>query len=133
MNLSKTSDKANILAIKDKILGVVDDVARRKKGEFFTPKECVDEANRYMELELGSDYRQKYVVWDPCCGTGGLTVGYKYAELYQSTLEQSDIDLMVASSINPKNSTKFQFDFLNDDDSKLPPKLLDHIKKGHVS
>jgi hypothetical protein len=66
-------------------------------------------------------------VWDPAWGTGNLTRDYKFKELYVSTLNQSDIDTANQMGYNPE-ATKFQFDFLNDPDEKLPQGLRDAIE-----
>lgn len=90
---------------------LVEDTNRRKKGEFYTPTLFVDYAHRMIEKELGEDWREKYVVWDNCCGTCNLTRDYRFGELYCSTLEQSELE--IGSRYNPE-AVKFQFDFLND-------------------
>lgn len=112
---------------KEKLTGFVDrlveDSTRRRKGEFFTPTTFVDKSQEYITNALGSDWRDEYVVWDCAWGTGNLTRDYQFKELYCSTLEQSDIDTANQAGYNP-NAVKFQFDFLNDDDSKLPAGLV---------
>lgn len=72
---------------------------------------------------------RKFVVWDNSAGTLNLTRDYKFKELYCSTLEQSDIDTANQMGYNPE-ATKFQFDFLNDSDEKLPQGLKDAIDNG---
>jgi len=112
---------------KEKLTGFIDrlveDSTRRRKGEFFTPTMFVDKSQEYITSVLGPDWRDEYVVWDCAWGTGNLTRDYQFKELYCSTLEQSDIDTANQAGYNP-NAVKFQFDFLNDDDSKLPAGLL---------
>lgn len=100
-----------------------------KTGAFYTPKHIVDEAHKMISENLGADWKEKYVVWDPAWGTGNLTRDYKFKELYVSTLEQCDIDTANQMGYNPE-AIKFQFDFLNDDDSKLPQSLQDAINSG---
>ena len=112
---------------KEKLTGFVDrlieDVTRRRKGEFFTPTAFVDKSQEYITRALGPDWRDEYVVWDCAWGTGNLTRDYQFKELYCSTLEQSDLDTAEQAGYNP-NATKFKFDFLNDDDSNLPAGLI---------
>ena len=112
---------------KEKLTGFVDrlieDVTRRRKGEFFTPTAFVDKSQEYITRALGPDWRDEYVVWDCACGTGNLTRDYQFKELYCSTLEQSDLDTAEQAGHNP-SATKFQFDFLNDDDNNLPAGLI---------
>lgn len=112
-------EKENLTGLVDRI---VEDTVRRRKGEFFTPTVFVDESQKYITDALGPEWREEYVVWDCAWGTGNLTRDYKFKELYCSTLEQSDIDTANQIGYN-RSATKFQFDFLNDDDGKLPAGL----------
>lgn len=102
---------------------------RRRKGVYYTPTAFVDLAHKYISDTFGSDWKEKYIVWDPAWGTGNLTRDYKFKELYCSTLEASDIHTANQMGYNPE-ATKFQFDFLNDDDSKVPQSLQDAINSG---
>lgn len=108
---------------------LVEDVTRRKQGEFFTPSIWVDKAHEYIESVYGENWKEEYVVWDPAWGTGNLTRDYKFKELYVSTLNQSDIDTANQMGYNPE-SVKFQYDFLNDDYEKLPEGLREAIEGG---
>ena len=57
----------------------------------------------------------------------GLTNKYN---IWASTLDQQDVDVMhdrIKNGANLLDSHVFQFDFLNDDFSKLPAPLLDII------
>jgi hypothetical protein len=118
--------KEVLTAIVDRL---VEDTTRRKQGEFFTPAIWVDKAHEYISSVFGDDWKEKYVVWDPAWGTGNLTRDYKFKELYVSTLNQSDIDTANQMGYNPEG-VKFQFDFLNDGDEKLPQGLRDAIENG---
>lgn len=106
---------------------LIEDVNRRRKGEFYTPKLFVDYAHKMIEKQLGADWREKFVVWDNCCGTKNLTKDYNFAELYCSTLEQSELEM--SAKYNP-NSTSFQFDFLNDSLDKLPMGLKNAFEQN---
>ncbi len=117
-------EKEVLTSIVDRL---VEDTTRRKQGEFFTPTIWVDKAHEYIASVFGEDWKEKYVVWDPAWGTGNLTRDYKFKELYVSTLNQSDIDTANQMGYNPE-ATKFQFDFLNDPDEKLPQGLRDAIE-----
>jgi hypothetical protein len=119
-------EKEGLTSIVDRL---VEDTTRRKQGEFFTPTIWVDKAHEYISSVFGEDWKEKYVVWDPAWGTGNLTRDYKFKELYVSTLNQSDIDTANQMGYNPE-ATKFQFDFLNDPDEKLPQGLRDSIERG---
>jgi hypothetical protein len=113
-------------AILDRL---IEDVTRRKQGEFFTPTIWVNKSYEYIASVYGDDWKEKYIVWDCSWGTGNLTRDYKFKELYVSTLNQSDIDTANQMGYNPE-ATKFQFDFLNDSYEKLPKGLRDAIESG---
>lgn len=115
-------EKEMMVSNKDML---VDDVVRRKGGEYFTPIPFVSLAHEYISRAFGDDWKEKYIVWDPAAGVSNLTRDYKFKELYISTLEQTDIDTSNMARYNP-NAIKFQFDFLNDGFSKLP----DGLKKA---
>lgn len=108
---------------------IVEDATRRWKGEFFTPTDFVDLAHKYISDEFGSDWKERFVVWDSCCGTMNLTRDYRFKELYCSTLEESDLETAEQHGYNPE-AVKFQYDFLNDDEDKLPEGLREAIGSG---
>ena len=118
-------EKMKFTEISDRL---IEDTKRRKEGAFFTPTIFVDYAHKMISEQFGEDWKEKYVVWDNCCGSCNLTRDYKFKELYCSTLEQSELD--IAKSYNTE-AVKFQYDFLNDDqddlfseESKLPQGLI---------
>jgi hypothetical protein len=112
-------EKDWLVAICDRL---IEDTSRRFRGEFFTPTEWVEEAHRMIETEFGEDWKEKYVVWDPACGTCNLTRDYKFKELYASTINEEDIGIANQRGYNSE-AVKFQFDFLNDPDEKFPEGL----------
>ncbi len=115
-------EKRIFASISDRL---IEDTNRRNKGEFYTPTLFADYAHKMIEKELGSHWKENYVVWDPACGTKNLTRDYRFKELYCSTLEQAELD--ISKNYN-KEATSFQFDFLNDslDDLKVnAPGLLE--------
>ena len=103
-------ERMNFTAIADRLL---EDTTRRRQGCFNTPTKFVDFAHRMIEKELGENWRDEYVVYDCCCGTGNLTRDYRFKELYCSTLDKGELEL--GSRYNPE-ATKWQMDFLNDGD-----------------
>lgn len=119
-------ERAAFTAIYDRLL---EDVKRRRNGEFYTPTPFVNLAHRLIAEELGEDWRERFVVWDCAWGTGNLTRDFRFARLYASTNEAAELDL--GKPYNPE-ATKFRFDFLNDpiDDlfAALPTPLLDDLK-----
>lgn len=108
--------REHLTAVVDRL---VQDITRRKQGEFFTPTIWVDKAHDYIASVYGDDWKEKYVVWDPAWGTGNLTRDYKFKELYASTLVYADIETANQMGYNPE-AVKFQSDFLNDDYDFLP-------------
>ena len=100
---------------------------RERKGAFFTPQIWVEKSQKYLTDTFGKDWQDEYYIWDCCAGTGNLLNGLvnKY-NVYASTLDQQDVDVMkdrIKNGANLLESHVFQFDFLNDDFSKLPPSL----------
>lgn len=111
-------EKMRFSEISDRL---IEDTNRRNKGEFYTPTLFVDYAHDMISKEFGEDWKEKYIVWDNCCGTKNLTRDYYFKELYCSTLEQAELDI---SKQYNKEATSFQFDFLNDPLLNLPDGLL---------
>lgn len=120
------SEKEQLTSFSDRM---IEDETRRRKGEFYTPTIWVDEAHKEISNHLGEDWKDRYIVWDCCCGSGNLTRDYKFKHLYLSTLEQSDIDTINTMGYNPE-AIKFQYDFLNDGMDKLPESLRTVIENG---
>jgi hypothetical protein len=117
--------------IKDRIDLLVSQDIRERKGAFFTPKEWVGLSQQYIADTLGENWQEEYYVWDCAAGTGNLLAGLtnKY-NIYASTLDQSDVNVMHDRIENGAILLKdhcFQFDFLNDDFSKLPHGLQEII------
>ena len=106
---------------------------RERKGAYFTPRIWVKKAQEYLALALDEDYQDEYYFWDCAAGSGNLIVGlnYKY-KIFASTLDKSDVDGTIDRIREGKcdllENNVFQFDFLNDDFSKLPKELLEIIK-----
>mgnify|MGYP003425531146 CR=1 FL=1 len=111
-------ERMNFTAIADRLL---EDTTRRRQGCFNTPTKFVDFAHRMIEKELGENWRDEFVVYDCCCGTGNLTRDYLFKELYCSTLDKGELEL--GSRYNPE-ATKWQMDFLNDGDECLDRGLI---------
>jgi hypothetical protein len=104
---------------------------RERKGAFFTPRIWVELSQKYIADYLGEDWQDEYYVWDCAAGTGNLLAGLtnKY-NIWASTLDQADVKVMhdrIKHGANLLESHVFQFDFLNDDFSKLPQGLQDII------
>jgi hypothetical protein len=114
----KPSEVEAFYANKDRL---VDEDARRRQGAFFTPTMWVDEAHAMLDAELGPNWRDTCIVWDPAAGTGNLTRDHRFTDLILSTAEGPDVGVIRAQGYN-LGCSLFQYDFLNDDAS---PFMLD--------
>ena len=103
------------------------------KGAFYTPLHVVDKAYDKLTETLGKNWQKEYVVWDMCCGVGNLEVKHSnHRNVYMSTLDQADIDVMRATKTCVA-AQRFQYDYLNDDVTDagtLDYNLTDKIPKG---
>ena len=104
---------------------------RERKGAFFTPRKWVELSQKYITDYLGENWQEEYYVWDCAAGTGNLLAGLtnKY-NIWASTLDQADVNVMhdrIAHGANLLDNHVFQFDFLNDEFTKLPQGLQDII------
>ena len=100
---------------------------RERKGAFFTPRQWVELSQKYLSDLLGENWQEEYYIWDCAAGTGNLLAGLtnKY-NIWASTLDQADVKVMhdrIEHGANLLENHVFQFDFLNDDLSKLPQGL----------
>lgn len=117
-------EKTILTAIADRL---IEDTDRRNSGDFWTPTLFVDYAHKMISEQLGENWKDEYIVWDNCCGGKNLTRDYRFKELYCSTLFESE--LQIGERYN-KEATSFQFDFLNDDLSKLPQGLIEAFEQN---
>lgn len=110
---------------------IVSQDIRERKWAYFTPRKRVDLSQKYITDYLGENWQDEYYIWDCAAGTGNLLAGLtnKY-NIFASTLDQADVNVMHERieqwSYLLKNHV-FQFDFLNDDFTKLPQVLQDII------
>lgn len=98
-----------------------------RKGQFYTPQYLAKYANEEIEKHFGTDWRNKYVVWDCACGEKALTKDYYFNELYSSTIDESELN---NSAEYNKEGTSFIFDFLNDEIDKLPEGLRNAFEQN---
>ena len=117
-------EKNKFAEISDRL---IEDTNRRNKGEFYTPTLFVDHAHKMISEQFGEDWKEKFVVWDNCCGTKNLTRDYSFNELYCSTLEEAELHI---SERYNREATAFQFDFLNDSLDKLPQGLKEALEQN---
>ncbi len=104
---------------------------RERKGSFFTPQIWVELSQKYLADTLGEDWQDEYYIWDCACGTGNLLAGLTNKNnIFASTLDKQDVDVMhdrIKNGANLWENQVFQFDFLNDDFTKLPKSLQEII------
>ncbi|MGP1416128.1 MAG: hypothetical protein ACTTJ6_09450 [Treponema sp.] len=88
---------------------------RSFKGAYYTPLCVVEKAYELLTQLLGKGWQKEYIVWDPCCGVGNLETKHgNVRNVYMSTLDQADIDVMKATKTCVA-AMRFQYDYLNDD------------------
>jgi len=105
----RPSEIESFYATKDRL---VEEDARRRQGAFFTPTIWVDEAHAMLDRELGLNWRDDCIVWDPAAGTGNLTRDYRFKDLIISTAEKPDVDVIKEQEYN-LGAAVFAYDFLN--------------------
>lgn len=102
-------------------------------GAYYTPLHVVDKAYDKLADVLGKNWQKDYIVWDMCCGVGNLEVKHSnHRKIYMSTLDQADIDVMIATKTCVA-AERFQYDYLNDDitdDGKIDYSLTNKIPKA---
>jgi len=103
---------------------------RSFKGAYYTPLHVVDKAYDKLAETLGANWQKDYIVWDMCCGVGNLEVKHSNPRnIYMSTLDQADIDVMKATKTCVA-AQRFQYDYLNDDitdDGQIDSNLSDKV------
>lgn len=106
---------------------------RQFKGAYYTPLNVVEKAYEYLNNTLGENWQKEYIVWDMCCGVGNLETKHSYSRnLYMSTLDQSDVDVMLATK-TAVGAERFQYDYLNDDiadDGSIDYSITDKLPKS---
>lgn len=102
------------------------DDKRNTDGIFWTPFHLCELWPQLVAQQFGADWREKFVVYDPAAGGGNLTANLELPDLVQSTLEQSDVDYMLANNINP-GSVKFAADFLQLELNDFPVDALEKL------
>ncbi len=106
---------------------------RSFKGAYYTPLHVVDKAYDKLTETLGKNWQKEYIVWDMCCGVGNLEVKHSNPRnIYMSTLDQEDIDVMKATKTCVA-AQRFQYDYLNDDitdDGQIDYSLTNKVPAG---
>lgn len=108
----KSEYRDYLLERRDSLIAVDE---RSFKGAYYTPLHVVDKAYDKLTETLGHNWQREYIVWDMCCGVGNLEVKHSNPRnIYMSTLDQADIDVMKATKTCVA-AQRFQYDYLNDD------------------
>ncbi len=127
-----------LLARRDSLIPLDE---RMFKGAFYTPLPVVKKAYDKLTETLGKGWQKNYIVWDMCCGVGNLETQHSnHKNIFMSTLDKADIDVMKATKTCPA-AHRFQYDYLNDDitddgkidytlTNKVPKELQQAIKDG---
>lgn len=110
---------------------LVEQDIRERKWAYFTPRVWVELSQKYLTDTLWENWQEQYYIWDCAAWTWNLLalLTNKY-NIFASTLDQADVNVMHERIDHWANLLKnhvFQFDFLNDDFSKLPKALQDII------
>jgi len=115
--------------------------ARSFTGAYYTPLHIVEKAYELLDQTLGPDWQREYFLWDMCCGVGNLETKHaNHRNIAMSTLDQADVDVMVAARTCVR-AERFQYDYLNDDvtedgeidytlTNKVPQSLRNAIQSG---
>jgi hypothetical protein len=134
----KSEYRDYLLERRDSLIAVDE---RSFKGAYYTPLNVVDKAYDKLTEVLGKNWQKEYFVWDMCCGVGNLEVKHSNPRnIYMSTLDQADIDVMKATKTCVA-AQRFQYDYLNDDvtedgkidysiTNKVPASLRTAIAEG---
>lgn len=113
---------------------------RQFHGAYYTPLDVVDKAYEYLTATLGNNWQRDYIVWDMCCGVGNLETKHTFPRnVYMSTLDQNDVDVMIATKTCVR-AERFQYDYLNDDitedgsiDYSLTNKMPDGLRTAIIN
>ena len=73
------TEQKKFIEIQDRL---IDELARRKSGEYFTPTLWVDEAITMITETFGENWKDEYIIWDCSCGTKNLTRDHSFKKLY---------------------------------------------------
>lgn len=126
----KAEYRGYLLARRDSLIPIDE---RSFKGAFYTPLPVVDKAYDLLTETLGKNWQKSYIVWDMCCGVGNLEVRHNNPRnIFMSTLDQADIDVMKASKTCVE-AIRFQYDYLNDDitdEGKIDYSLTNKVPQG---
>ncbi|MBR7025259.1 MAG: hypothetical protein IKI08_04565 [Selenomonadaceae bacterium] len=120
----KISSAREIVAIRQKMDRLTETPLRRFTGEFYTPLRFADKALDYLSRTVGQWWLDKnFRLWDMAAGTGNLEYDLPedaFQFCYISTLLEDDANYCKQAF---KAATVFQYDYLNDDENKLPANL----------
>ncbi len=129
----KICDAREIVAIRQKMDRITEVTLRRRTGEFYTPVDFARKAFDYLTRTVGEWWHDgNFRLWDMAAGTGNLEFAVPPEALqycYVSTLIGDEADY--CKKIFP-DATVFQYDYLNDDESKLPANLRADLNNPEI-
>lgn len=121
---AKITSAREIIAIRQKMDRLTETPLRRRTGEFYTPLAFADKAIDYLRRTVGDWWTDgNFRLWDMAAGTGNLEYDLPADALkfcYISTLLDDDAEFCKRAF---RDATVFQFDYLNDNNDKLPENL----------
>lgn len=122
-----------IIAVRQRMDRMTEENLRRFTGEFYTPKLFADKAVEYLTKTVPNCFTDdNFRLWDMAAGTGNLECALPedfLRKCYISTLHKDEAAYCAETFTA---ATCFQYDFLNDDDSKLPQNLRDDLNNPDI-
>ncbi len=107
-------EKCEFLKILERSATLYSDKYRRDTGGEYTPTCFVEKQNEILNKIYGEDWKEEYIVCDPCAGVGNLEnqFGKDFKQhCYLSTLEDMDVDICKIKGFE----NAVQFDYLKDE------------------
>ncbi len=126
----KISSAHEIISIRTKMDVMTEINLRRRTGEFYTPIDFARKAFEYIARTVKLD--KNFRIWDMAAGTGNLEFAIPpdvIRNCYISTLIDDEANYCKQIF---GDATIFQYDFLNDDESKLPEKLRQDLADPNI-
>lgn len=105
-------EKDEFLKILERSATLYSEKYRRDTGGEYTPTCFVEKQNKILDKIYGGNWKNEFVVCDPCAGVGNLEnqFGKDFKQFcYLSTLEQMDVDTCKIKGFE----NAIQFDYLN--------------------
>ena len=126
----KISSAHEIISIRTKMDILTEINLRRRTGEFYTPLDFAKKAFEYITRTVNLD--DNFRLWDMAAGTGNLEFAVPpdfIKNCYISTLIEDEANYCRELF---GDATVFQYDYLNDDESKLPARLRNDLANPEI-